>query len=65
LITDGQSPSDRAHELRQRADALGVTVLGIGIGIDPGVLKPWCDHVYGVTDLERLDERAAHALFTM
>ncbi len=63
LITDGGSAIDMAPALRGRAVALGVTILGFGIGIDHGALAPWCDEVVGVVDLDRVDEKSAQLLF--
>lgn len=63
LITDGQSPSDKAHELRQRAAALEMTIVGIGIGIAPASLTPWCNEVHGVLDLGRIDQKTSDLLF--
>ncbi len=63
LITDGESSADDAHTLGTRRAAMGVTVLGVAIGIDAASLAPWCDETCGVVDLERLDDRSATALF--
>ncbi len=63
LITDGGSAIDRAPELRTRAAALGVTILGFGIGINQGALAPWCDEAQAVVDLDRIDDKAAEQLF--
>jgi uncharacterized protein with von Willebrand factor type A (vWA) domain len=63
LITDGESSSDRAMGLRERAQTLGVTVLGFGIGVSAESLTPWCDEAHAVTDLTRIDEKSADALF--
>ena len=63
IITDGGSATDRAPSLRARAAALGVTILGFGIGVEPGSLAPWCDEAHGITDLDRIDEKSANALF--
>jgi hypothetical protein len=64
LITDGGSSTDRAALLRTRANELGVTILGFGIGVEPNSLHPWCDEAHGVLDLDRLDDKAAESLFT-
>ena len=63
LITDGGSNSDRAAELRARAVTLGVTILGVGIGIDASILTPWCDEAQVVSDLDRVDDHTADHLF--
>lgn len=63
LITDGGSDPAGAPELRERAAKLGVTVLGIAIDVEPSRLEPWCDEVITAHDMNRVDERAADALF--
>lgn len=63
LITDGGSSAERAPALRARAAAFGVTVLGMGIGVEPAPLRAWCDEAHGVVDLDRVDEKGAEALF--
>ena len=63
IITDGGSATDRAASLRARAAALGVTILGFGIGVEPASLAPWCDEAHGITDLERIDDTTATKLF--
>ena len=64
LITDGGSSIELAASLRARAAALGVTILGFGIGVEPVSLAPWCDEAHGVLDLDRIDDKTAEALFT-
>ena len=63
LITDGGSSADNAPELRDQALTLGVTILGIAIDVEPVRLEPWCDQVITVSDMSRLDDRSADALF--
>lgn len=63
LITDGGSIPDRAAELKTRAAKLGVTVLGIGIGVERRSLEPWCDVIEAITDLDSVEDGAANALF--
>jgi uncharacterized protein with von Willebrand factor type A (vWA) domain len=66
LITDGGSNADDAHELRERAVKLGVTVLGVAIDVEPERLSPWCDdHVIAVNDMTRVDDKTAETLFTL
>lgn len=65
LITDGVSNSDDAHELRERAARLGVTILGVAIDVDPSRLEPWCDQVIAASDMTRVDDKTADALFTI
>ena len=63
LITDGGSSIEQAASLRARAAALGVTILGFGIGVEPASLAAWCDEAHGVLDLDRIDEKSAESLF--
>ena len=63
LITDGGSATEEAAALRSRAAILGVSVLGIGIGVSGATLEPWCDDIHVVAQLDRIDERAAESLF--
>jgi uncharacterized protein with von Willebrand factor type A (vWA) domain len=63
LITDGETLTERAPALRRRAIELGVTILGIGIGIAAEGLAPWCDEAHGVVDVHRLDDKTAEMLF--
>jgi uncharacterized protein with von Willebrand factor type A (vWA) domain len=63
LITDGGSDVDRAGELRERARAQNVSILGLAIGMPAEVLAPWCDQAFDVTNLSTVDERVSAALF--
>jgi len=63
LITDGGSNPDQAVELRERAAKVGVTVLGVAIDVDPERLSPWCDQQIAATDMSRIDDNTAEALF--
>jgi len=63
LVTDGCSLAERAAELKERAKALGVTVLGVGIGVGQEQLAPWVDAVETVTSLDGVGDQAADALF--
>lgn len=63
LVTDGCSLAERAAELKTRAKALGVTVLGVGIGVGQELLAPWVDAVETVTSLDNVGDQAADALF--
>jgi uncharacterized protein with von Willebrand factor type A (vWA) domain len=63
LVTDGASPAERAVELKGQASNLGVTVLGIGIGVERHSLEPWCDVIEAVTDLNCVEDGVADALF--
>jgi hypothetical protein len=63
LVTDGASPAERAVELKGQASTLGVTVLGIGIGVERHSLEPWCDVIEAVTDLNCVEDGVADALF--
>jgi uncharacterized protein with von Willebrand factor type A (vWA) domain len=63
LVTDGASAAERAVELKSQASNLGVTVLGIGIGVERHSLEPWCDVIEAVTDLNCVEDGVADALF--
>ena len=63
LITDGGSNADRAPELRARATALGVTVLGVAIDTDCELLMPWCDRVIAASDMSLISDSSAEVLF--
>ena len=64
LVTDGASDAARAEESKKHAAAMGVSILGVGIGIDVASLRPWCDEAVSVTDLDRLDETTSETLFS-
>lgn len=55
LISDGESYPDRAPDLRQEAQRLGVSVFGIAIHMPATSLLPWCDEVQSITNLDELD----------
>jgi Mg-chelatase subunit ChlD len=63
LVTDGGSDTEAAARLRERAHALGVTILGLAIGVRADVLAPWCDEAHGVEDLSSIGEDIATPLF--
>jgi Mg-chelatase subunit ChlD len=63
LISDGVSKGERAAEVRGRAEGLGVTVLGVGIGITADSLSPWCDEATSIRDLHTVEGEAADLLF--
>lgn len=63
IVTDGASDARRAPELRERAAGLGVTALGLGIGVPPEAMAPWCDEAHVIRDLNQIDDKAADALF--
>jgi uncharacterized protein with von Willebrand factor type A (vWA) domain len=63
LVTDGCSPAVQAAELKKWAKALGVSVLGVGIGVGQELLAPWVDAVETVTSLDGVGDQAANALF--
>jgi Mg-chelatase subunit ChlD len=65
LITDGGSDPSPAPALREVAHELGVTILGIGIGVVPEVLSPWCDEIQSVSSVQGMDEATAEKLFTV
>ena len=63
LVTDGGSDPTSAPTVRGEAAALGVTILGLGIGVEREWLVPWCDEVHAVVDLSTVDDTSAAALF--
>ena len=63
LVTDGGSDAEEAPSLRAEAGALGVSLLGVGIGVEAAVLQPWCDEVQLVRDLEGVSDEMAGKLF--
>jgi uncharacterized protein with von Willebrand factor type A (vWA) domain len=65
LITDGDSDTSTAPHVRQMAATLGVTILGVGIGVSKEALAPWCDEAQSVTRVDDLDDRTANALFSL
>jgi hypothetical protein len=62
LVTDGISDDDEAPALRERAQALGATVLGFGIGVAPEKLAPWCDQAQAISSVEVLEPTVAESL---
>lgn len=65
LVTDGESETQDAPVVRQFAEQLRVTILGVGIGVSAESLKPWCDDAHAISRLDTVDEAAAEALFTI
>lgn len=63
LVTDGGSDTGAAPALRERAQDLGVTILGLGIGVEREWLLPWCDDVQAVQDLSTITDQSADKLF--
>ena len=63
LVTDGCSLAEQAAELKKKAKTLGVTVLGVGIGVAQNLLEPWADAIEVITSLDGLGDQAADALF--
>jgi len=63
LVTDGGSDPTTAPALRQAAERLNVTLLGLGIGVSLDALTPWCSEVHTVEDLTNLDAPIATSLF--
>jgi uncharacterized protein with von Willebrand factor type A (vWA) domain len=63
LITDGGSDPGSAANLREQAFAMGVTILGLGIGVEREWLQPWCDDIQVVYDLVSIDDTCAEKLF--
>jgi uncharacterized protein with von Willebrand factor type A (vWA) domain len=63
LVTDGDSDPTAAPDLRQAAERLNVTLLGLGIGVSVEALTPWCSEVHTVEDLSNLEVPIATSLF--
>ena len=64
LITDGESDTSDAAAFKAKAEALGVTMLGVGIGVSAGSLEPWCHDVHVISSrLDTLDDSTAELLF--
>jgi hypothetical protein len=62
LITDGGSDPGSAPQIRTDAQH-GVTILGLGIGVEREWLQPSCDDIQAITDLTSIDETSATKLF--
>lgn len=65
LITDGESEQQDAPLIRQLAAQLGVTIIGLGIGVEAEPLKAWCDEAHAIRRLDTVEEAAAEAVFTI
>ena len=63
LVTDGGADPSSAPALREEAARLGVTILGLGIGVDREWLVPWCGDIHSVSSLSTVDEPIATPLF--
>jgi hypothetical protein len=63
FITDGGSDTTSAPQLRERANSLDVTTIGLGIGVQREWLAHWCDDIHVVTDLNHIDDSSAEMLF--
>jgi uncharacterized protein with von Willebrand factor type A (vWA) domain len=63
LVTDGGSDALMAPKLREQAIELGVTILGLGIGVEREWLAPWCDDIQAVQDLTSINDASAERLF--
>jgi uncharacterized protein with von Willebrand factor type A (vWA) domain len=62
LVTDGGSAPSSAPKVREEAAELGVTILGLGIGVEQEWL-PWCDEVQAISNLSTVDDAIAAPLF--
>lgn len=65
LITDGESDTGSSPAVRHAATELGVTVLGVGIGVGADVLRPWCDESHSVSAVDSMDDATASTVFTL
>lgn len=65
LITDGQSETYNAPNIRRIAAGLGVTILGFGIGVDEHELAPWTDEAQSVKRLDNVDDTVAGKIFSL
>lgn len=65
LITDGECDTSEAEEVKERAKVADVSILGIGIGLKPEAVLPWCDEAYSVTDMGAMPEDLAEAMFSI
>jgi uncharacterized protein with von Willebrand factor type A (vWA) domain len=63
LITDGGSDAQMAPKLREQAVEMGVTILGLGIGVEREWLAPWCDDIQVIQDLSSINDASAERLF--
>jgi uncharacterized protein with von Willebrand factor type A (vWA) domain len=63
LVTDGGSDTASAEALRNAAKEIGVTILGLGIGVEREWLSPWCDDIQVVQNLDSIDDASATKLF--
>jgi len=63
LVKDDGSDTTSAPQLRERANRLDVTTIGLGIGVEREWLAPWCDEIQVVTDLNHIDYTSAEVLF--
>jgi hypothetical protein len=63
LVTDGGSDTASAPALRDASKLIGVTTLGLGIGVERDWLMPWCDEVEVVQDLTMINDTSAEMLF--
>jgi uncharacterized protein with von Willebrand factor type A (vWA) domain len=62
LITDGESDTSLANTIREKAKELDVSILGVGIGVDDRCLRPWCDLVHAVVNMEQLPDATTGVL---
>lgn len=63
LITDGQSYTGNALEVRAMAEKLDVSIIALGIGVRPEALAPWTNDVRAVESLSEINDAMATALF--
>lgn len=63
LITDGGSDTATASAIRTDAERLGVTIFGLGIGVERDWLAPWCDAIEAITNVDTIDDASAELVF--
>ncbi len=64
LVTDGGAAAATAPQLREQAAQLGITILGLGIGVERSWIEPWCDEVHTVSTLSNVEDAIAEHIFT-
>lgn len=63
MITDGGSECAGVEVMRAQAAQMGVSSIGIAIGVSADCLLPWCDTVETVNSIHSMDDKLASKLF--